>query len=376
LKTIAGKIKKYFAEIDWILMILAVGAAAVGLIFILSAAKSYSNTSRLILMQSFGICLGIIGMIIISRFDFEHLCELSRLIFIGGIFLLLLVLLFGTGKETGNVSWIRFKGIGLQPSEIVKLCFCITFATHLQAVKHKINHPKTLVFLIAHVGIILALVQMQGDTGSVLVFLFIAVVMLFYARLSIWYFISTGILAILSLPLIWNEILKEYQKKRILVVLYPELDPVKFGYQAIQCKTAIGSGQIWGQGLFHGTLTQYELIPAKHTDCIFAVIGEEGGFIACLLVIVLLLAIILRCFYVAYIARSDSGSLLCIGIGAMLLCQTVENIGMCLGVLPVIGITLPFFSYGGSSIVSVFWALGLVESVYRSRRDINFGISY
>jgi rod shape determining protein RodA len=363
-------------ESDWLLMLLAVVASSVGLVFIFSATKSYSNTTRLILVQSAGICIGFVGMVIISHLDFEHLCELSRLIYAGGILLLLLVLLFGIGKATGNVSWLRFGSIGLQPSEIVKLCFCVTFATHLQTVRQKINHPKTLLLLAAHVGIIVLLVQMQGDTGSALVFLFMAAVMIFCAGLSIWYFVGSGILSVLSLPLIWDMLLKDYQKKRILVVLYPELDPVKFGYQAIQCATAIGSGQIWGQGLFQGMLTQYELIPAKHTDCIFAVIGEEGGFVSCLLVICLLLAVILRCFYIAYIARSTSGSLLCIGVGAMLLFQAVENIGMCLGVLPVIGITLPFFSYGGSSIVSVFWALGLVESVYRSRRDINFGVNY
>lgn len=373
MKTLALYVKKYLLETDWLLMALAVVASLVGLVFILSATRSYSNTTRLVLVQSAGIVIGLVGMIVISRLDFEHLCELSKLIFAGGVLLLVLVLFFGTGESTGNVSWIRVGGIGLQPSELVKLCFCITFAAHLQNVRHKINHPATLLLLGAHAGIIILLVQMQGDTGSALVFLFMAAVMLFCARLSIWYFVGTGILSVLSLPLIWNVFLKDYQKKRILVVLYPELDPVKFGYQAIQCTTAIGSGQIWGQGLFKGTLTQYELIPAKHTDCIFAVIGEEGGFVACLLVICLLLAIILRCFYVAYTAKSVSGSLLCAGVGAMLLFQAAENIGMCLGVLPVIGITLPFFSYGGSSIVSVFWALGLVKCVYRSRRDINFG---
>lgn len=376
MKTFVAQIKKYFSEIDWLLMLLAITAAFVGLVFIMSATKSYNNTTRLLMVQFFGICIGIVGMLIISRFDFDHLCEMSRFIFIAGILLLVIVLLFGIGQSTGNVSWLRFFGIGLQPSEIVKLCFCITFATHLQTVKHKINQPKTLIFLAAHFGIIGLLVQMQGDTGSLLVFLFMATVMIFCAGLSLWYFIGTGILSVLSLPLLWNVILKEYQKKRILVVLYPELDPTRFGYQAIQCQTAIGSGQIWGQGLFQGMLTQYELIPAKHTDCIFAVIGEEGGFVSCLLVIGLLLTIVLRCFYIAYTVRSTSGSLVCVGVGAMLLFQTVENIGMCLGVLPVIGITLPFMSYGGSSVVAIFWALGLVECVYRSRRDINFGKTY
>ena len=376
MKGIPGHIKKYFQEADCILIVLALVVSGIGLLFITSATRSYSNTTRFIVVQSVAIFIGLCGFIVISKLDFERLCDFSRLIFIGSVLFLGSVLILGVGAETGNVSWLRFGStinVGIQPSEVVKVCFCVTFAAHIKAVKDTLNHPKTLVFVLAHIGIIAGLIQMQGDTGTAIVFLFMAVVVLFCARLHIGYFIGGGVLMVLSLPLVWEYALKTYQRNRILSVLYPELDPTGVGYQTVQCQTAIGSGQIWGQGLFNGTLTQYALIPEKHTDCIFAVIGEEGGFMACLIVIVLLLLIILRCFYIAGISKNFAGSLVCIAVGAKLLFQAMENIGMCLGVLPIIGITLPFLSYGGSSVMSSFWCLGLVECIYRSRRDINFG---
>jgi rod shape determining protein RodA len=196
----------------------------------------------------------------------------------------------------------------------------------------------------------------------IVVYLFIFLFMLFASgAMLVWFFAAAGAVAAAA-PLVWNH-LGEYQKMRILVVLDETLDPLGYGWQAARCKLAIGGGKIFGQGLFNGTQTQHGILPAKETDCIFAVAGEELGMIGCIVIILLLLTIIIRCFYVASRARNGMGSLICVGIASMLIFQTLENIGMCLGVTPVIGITLPFSSYGGTSIVTMYVAMGIISSI-------------
>lgn len=360
---------------DLPLLLFAIAATVFGLVFIKSATLSY-HTNRNVMVQAAGALVGILGMVLVARIDYTRFHEFRWWIYGLCIGLLVLTLLIGTGEEeTGNNSWIRFSWmpIGIQPSEFVKLGFAVTFAVHLERVRDHINRFLTLVGLLAHAGLIILLVAMQGDYGSALVFCFMMLCMLFAGGLSLWYLLGGVGLSVCALPLIWNYLLKPYHRNRILVVLYPELDPTGVGYQANQCKTAIGSGQLYGNGLFQGRLTQGDLIPAKHTDCIFAVIGEEGGLICCLVLTLLLLLLILRCFYLAGVSKDLSGSMICVGIGSMLLFQTFENIGMCLGIMPVVGITLPFISYGGSSIVALFWALGLCASVKQHHKTILFG---
>jgi len=372
LKNILPAVKVYFSKNDIFLFCVSVCACTMGLVFISSATRSYYNP-RYMQVQIAASVIGIIGMLIFSRISYERLSELTPAIYILCILLLLWVIFFGTGgEETGNNSWIRFGGIGLQPSELVKIGFCITFASHLVMEKKRINSPLAIVRLALHAGVLLALIFAQGDVGTMLVFVVMAIAMCFSAGLSVWYFVGGAALFVCAMPFIWEHLLKDYHKMRILVVMYPELDPAKYGYQAIQCQTAIGSGQIFGNGLYNGTLTQYGLIPAKHTDCIFAVIGEEGGFLACSLVIALLSVIIIRCLHISIKASDDIGQIICTGVAAMFLFQSFENIGMCLGFLPVIGITLPFFSYGGTSVMTMFWAVGLVSSVYYHRKKNMF----
>ena len=240
-------------------------------------------------------------------------------------------------------------------------------------VKDDINSIKNILLLLLDFAIPVAIIQIQGDTGTVLVFTFIFICMCFCAGVSFKYFLSALAAVVIAFPILWTEFLKPYQKMRILTSFNPELDPTNWGYQAVQSKMAIGSGGVWGAGLFKGTLTQYELLPAKHTDCIFAVIGEEAGLIGCSLVVLLLTAIIIRCIIVSIHAHDSFGSFICVGVAAMVIFQVFENIGMCLGMLPVIGITLPFLSYGGSSIVSIFCGMGLVMAVHYRRKEIHFG---
>ncbi len=371
MKKVLGAVKRYLAQTDLFLMLLGIAASVYGIILIYTATYSFGSLQN-VKIQIIAFVLGFAGMIVLSLIDYEILSRFSKYIYILCILFLLSVVVFGTGmEETGNKNWIRFGPIGIQPSELVKIGFIITFSAHLNAVKEHINSIKHVILLAIHMAIPTGIILLQGDTGSALVFLFIFAVMCFSAGLSLWYFAGAGVLSVISLPFVWN-MLQPYQQSRILVGFNPELDPSGWGYQAFQSKIAIGSGQLSGNGFLQGMQTQNDILPAKHTDFIFGVAGDEFGFIGCLIIIALLSIYILRCIYVSRVARNDMGSLLAIGVAAMFIFQTFENIGMCLGMLPVIGITLPFFSYGGSSMISVMLATGLVMGVYYRKKRMNF----
>ena len=360
-----------FKNFDFTLVILTTILSVIGIIMIASAVKSYDNSFKYVLVQTIALIAGLGCMYIITLIDFETLTRFSKYIYILGVILLIVVLTpLGTGREeTGGQSWFRFGFIGLQPAELVKIFFIITFSTHLSKVKDHINEIKTFALLCLHFLVLAGLIMMQPDLGTVLVFAFIFLVMLFVAGLSYKYYLcGLGIAAVAS-PLLWFFFLNDYQKSRILAVFNPEQFIATYGYQAVQSKIAIGAGNFWGKGYMNGTQTQLEILPEKQTDFIFAVIGEEFGMIGCILVTALLVAIIVRIIKIGRHATTPTGTYICIGIATMFTFQAFENIGMCLGLTPVIGITLPFLSYGGSSLLTNLAALGLVLSVRQKSRS-------
>ena len=363
--------KKLLSSADKTLLFLPILLSVFGIVMIASATKSYDGGMKFIIVQSGAFVIGFFMMLTMISFDFERFKEKPVLWFFLCICLLLFVLIFGT-EEAGTKGWIRFAGIGIQPSEFVKIGFALTFAKHLEASGDLINRPLPLLGLLVHAGVLIGLVLMQPDYGTAMVYIFMFLCMIFAAGLKYRILFSfAGIFAVFA-PIAWFFILKPYQQDRIISFLSPENDPAGAGYQVMQSKIAIGSGELSGSGLFSGTQTQLGLLPAKHTDFIFGVIGEELGFIGAFAVITILLIIIIKCFVTGMNARSDYGKFLCIGIGAMLLFQVFENIGMCIGVMPVTGIPLPFLSYGGSSMVTSMTALGLVLSVSARQKMINF----
>ena len=368
------KIKEQIKNFDFPLFIATVALTIIGIILISSATKSMSGGSRNVIIQIAALILGIAACLVVAFWDYEYLATKSYYIFGINILLLVTVLILGTGaEEWGGKSWIRFGPIGIQPSELVKIGFIICLASQLAHFKEELNHPQKLLWTLLHAGTLLGLILLQPDMGTAMVFAVIYAGMLFVAKLSYKYIITAIAAFIASVPLIWMFILEDYQKNRILVFLNPELDPQKSGYQVIQSKIAIGSGQITGEGLYSGIQTQLGFLPARHTDFIFAVAGEELGFIGCLVIIGLIIFIIARCFYIGQNAKNSLGGFMAVGVGVMLLAQSFENIGMTIGLTPVTGITLPFLSYGGSSIVTNFIAIGLVLNVCRKRKVINFG---
>ncbi len=362
--------KEIFKGMDIFLLVITCLSMLYGIIMISSAVRSYDTSFKFVIIQGVGIVLGLAVMLLISRFDYDYYSDFSILIYTVCILMLVAVLGFGTGLEsTGSKSWIRFGPIGVQPSEFVKLGFILTFSKHLSRIDD-VNKPKNVILLTLHLMLLVGLIMLQPDFGTTMVFICIFVGMMFLAGISKKYIIGAVVSVLILVPLAWFFFLKPYQKNRILVFLNPESDPLGAGYHVIQSKIAIGSGGIFGKGLFKGTQTQLDILPVKHTDFIFAVIGEELGLIGALLCLALLFTLVLRCIYVAVKSKDKFGKYICVGVAFMFMAHIFENIGMCIGLMPVTGIPLPFFSYGGSSVVTNLIAIGLVQSVYRKGRKI------
>ena len=349
-------------RIEWALMLVVLCLSVFGIIVIYSATRSLGTNSNVI-VQSAAFLMGTAAMLIAWRFDYEQFKNIIKQIYIFCIVILVAVLLFGISGDWGARSWIRFGMIGIQPSEIAKICFIITFSYHLSAIQESINKILVVFGLILHLALPVGLIMLQPDLGSTLVFLFMFVCMLFTAKISWKYIIPVGCAGVLSLPLIYKYMLSEYQQKRIQVFFNPELDPLHRGYNVIQSKIAVGSGQMWGKGFLNGTQNQLGYLPTKYTDFIFSVICEEFGLIGAVLVTLALFFVIWKCFKVAQRADNLFGRYICVGVGAMLLFHVFENIGMCLGLMPVTGIPLPFISYGGTSVMTMLAGIGLVMSV-------------
>lgn len=370
MSTFLENIKKY----DKILMFLFVAAVTIGLVFIFSATRSMEgNNLKFVIVQSVGICIGLVCMYIITYIDYEDLADLWKF-FVGvSLFLLVLVLIIGIGAEsTGTKGWIRFGSIGIQPAEIVKICFILTLSKHLDTIKHDINYIKNVFLLLCHLSIPLVLILAQPDFGSAMVFVFIFVIMVFVANIDWRYILTAGITGIAVAVFSWFFLLESYQKGRIYALFNPESAAESYGYHVTQSKIAIGSGQVVGKGLFQGIQTQMGYLPEKHTDFIFSVIGEEGGIIICMITVLVLMGMILRCIQIAREAKDELGSFICMGVAAMWLFHTFENVGMAIGIMPVTGIPLPFISYGGSSVMTNCMALGLVLNVCMRRKTLHF----
>ncbi len=349
-------------EFDWFLFLLTIVTAVIGIFIIYSATRTTGSNSNVI-VQSFCFCVGMGAMLFLCFFDYEQFINVVKYIYIFAVFILIIVLIFGTSGDWGAKSWIRFGAIGIQPAELAKICFILTFSYHLTKVEARINEFKILIGLIIHMLVLVGLILLEPDMGSALVFIFMFACMLFIAKLSYKYIIPVIIVGGASLPLIYKYGLDEYQQQRINVFFDPSIDPLGNGYNVIQSKIAVGSGQLWGKGFMQGTQNQMGYLPTKSTDFIFSVFSEEFGFIGAGIIVCLLFMIVYRCFKAARKCDNSYGRYICTGVGAMLLFHIFENVGMCIGLMPVTGIPLPFISYGGTSLVTNMLAMGLVLSV-------------
>lgn len=367
-----SNIKKRILSVDWLLIFIVLVAVGYGLMLVKSATN-HTNSSRDLMVQGASFVLGFFACLFMSSLDYDHVLKYSKYFYAISVAALILTLFIGVGEEGTDIKrWIRIPGlgIGIQTSEIAKIIFIVTLAKHIDSVKEHINKPLNVLGLIAHVGVVTGLVLMEHDLGTALVFAFIFFVMCFVSGISLWYLFATLFLVVVLSPFIW-QFMGDYQRDRILVWIDPAYDPNGAGWHIRVVKEAIGSGGIFGQGYQKGYMTQNYKVFAQETDMIYAVVGEEFGIFGTLLVILIFTFLLLRIFRTAKLARNDTGMLLCMGVLAMFMFQSLINIGMCIGLVPVTGITLPFFSYGGSSMLSSFLGIGIVLSVY-SRRGIYY----
>ena len=365
-----------FRQADMLLLALCTVASLFGILMIASATH-YTGSLKNVIVQACALLLGVGLYFIVSAIDMNEVAKHWKWLTAFNFgFILLLVTPLGLNINN-NRAWLGIEGfpINVQPAEVVKITFIIVLAKQLVWLKEKrdLKSVSSVAMLGGHlVALIGVYYVISGDMGSALVYIFIFVCMVFVAGVAKRW-IALGLFdGAFAFYLLWQEDkIPDYMKMRFLILFDHDLDPQGLGWQQTRGLLALGGGKLTGLGLFQGTQTQSESaasLPFRHTDFIFTVVGEELGLIGCLAVIGLLAAIILRCFTAARRAKTTMDAYICVGMGAMLIFQTVANIGMCLFVMPVIGLTLPFFSYGGSSIVTLFIAMGVVSGVQKRSR--------
>ena len=365
--------KKIFGKFDLISILIVLSLMTIGLIALVSATQAYSTGDfSEVKKQALWIAAGFLVMIMISVIDYEAAGSYSFQLYLT-IMVFLVAVLF-TKPINGATSWFNFGMFSIQPSEIAKIVLIITLAKHIEKIMTKdelgINKPKSIIMLLLHAGVPILLILAQPDFGTAMVIMAILVAMIFIANINYKFIGTIATMVVAGIALIRYMVLKgnnlffmPHQANRIRVFFDPSLDPLGSGYNVLQSQLAIGSGGLTGMGLFRGTQTQLGNIPAKTTDFIFSVIGEELGFTVCAIVVVLYVLLLMRGIYIARNARDIYGAFIATGVTAMLATHVIVNIGMTIGLVPVTGIPLPFISYGGSSFLANMMGIGLLMNV-------------
>ena len=368
--------RRYFEELkdfikkgDMILLILCLCVAGFGVICIASAtsAEKFGSNFKYIAVQVVSIGLGVLMYALVSSIDLDFLSEhRGMMVAFNVLLLLMLISPLGTDNNTGNRSWINTGIVMVQPAEICKITYIIINASVMASHQNRISHPVSIIHMLMHLGLLVGLnLALSSDMGVSLIFVFIFIGMAFAGGVSLWWFaLAIGSIAA-AFPILW-QFLGEYQRNRIRILFDPTIDPQGINeryHSKINLQSLTGGG-LTGQGLFQGNRTQGGALFAQHTDYIFSSMGEELGFVGCVVIMLLELAIIARCIYVGVRCQDYMRRLVCYGAASALMFQLMINVGMCIGVMPVIGLSLPLISYGGSSVVTIFAMLGLVSGAY------------
>lgn len=370
------ELKDFSKKGDMFLLVLALIVASFGLVAIASAtsADKFDGNFRYIAVQSVSICLGVLVYAVVSSIDLDFLSE-HRLAMVVFNCMLLLMLLspLGTDNDSGNRSWIDLGVINVQPAEICKITYILIMASVMSSHQNRISHPVSVAHMLLHLGLLVGLnLVVSSDMGVSLIFVFIFIGMTFAGGVSLWWFAAamTGIAAMA--PILW-QFLDTYQRNRIRILFDDTIDPqgINERYHSNMNLKSLTGGGLTGQGLFNGNRTQGGNLFAQHTDYIFSSMGEELGFIGCVVIMLMELALIARCVYVGVRCQDYMRRLVCFGAASALMFQVMINVGMCIGVMPVIGLTLPLISYGGSSVVTIFAMLGLVSGAYARPQSLS-----
>ena len=353
-----------------ILLLLCGVTTAFGCLIIASATNTMGS-ARYVIIQIVGALLGMLLYGMISSIDTEFFSEHRTILVVFNTLLLLMLIPFGTDNGTGNKSWLDLPLIPfyIQPAEICKITYILIMASVMSSHQNRISNYKSVFHMVFHLVLLVGVnMVLSRDAGVSLIFVFIFIGMAFAGGVHMgWFLLAIGLVAVAA-PIAWEYVIDNYQKLRLEALWNPDgVDPLRTGvlYQTNQGLRSLTGGGLMGQGLFQGNRTQTpDALFAQHTDFVLCAIGEEMGFMGCVLVLVMLLAIVARCIYVGIRSQDYMRRLVCFGAASALIFQIVSNVGMCIGLTPVIGLTLPFISYGGSSIVSLYAMLGLVSGVY------------
>ncbi len=367
MSNIISVLKKFIKGTDKILLALSIILSSLGVLLVSLATGDVGVFSRDATVMLASVIMGVLLALALSSVDYNFILRLSPVVAVMGLILMILLLTpLGTGPaERPDVrTWIKIgSSLYFQPSEVLKVAFIITFSSHLDVVRDKINSPKTFLFLLIHAAVPIGLVGLSGDLGSALVFIFIFVAMIWAAGLNIRYFLGGAAVVAVLVPLAWRYLLGDIQKNRIRALIDPESYP-DIIYQQEMGLRAIREGGFFGNGIFSPNSPGRD-IPASETDMIFCVLARVFGLLGCVIVILLFILLIVRIFKTGRKSADPVAIFLSSGVAALLASQIIINIGMCLKIFPVIGITLPFLSAGGSSNLCVYLGVGVVLSIYR-----------
>ncbi|NMA33124.1 MAG: rod shape-determining protein RodA [Clostridiaceae bacterium] len=364
----------YLRQFDYMLFFSVILMSLYGVIA-LRSALGVQGVSSVWLKQVICLCIGIVAAIVISAIDYKDFRTLGIILYLGSLVLLVLVLLIGE-RHYGSQSWLKVPVIGeFQPSELSKVAFAVVVPLFFERLKEGKDIGKNVVKLLVYAMLPIALVLLQPDVGTAMVFVFAFIVLLFIYGIPYKYFLIAGGAFLAAAPVVWFYVLPMKQfdhiRNRIISFIFPESDLLGSGLQVYRSKMTIGSGQLFGKGIFNGLQPQSSsmfYVPEQETDFIFSVIGEEMGFVGSVAFILIVFFFLFRCVYVSMSARDSYGSFMVICITAMFAFHFIENIGMCIGVLPVTGIPLPFVSQGNSSLIANYLNVGILLSVSMRRK--------
>jgi rod shape determining protein RodA len=360
--------RRMLLNIDWMLLLMVFGVAAWGLVTVYSATHGRLEThlEDLYLKQLYWFAAGLVLMVLVSLVDYQLLSRGAYLLLALGILLLIVVFVVGR-VASGARRWLVLGPLSFQPSEAVKVLIVLSFARYFTDTRREGGlRFRDLLPPLLMVMVPFALIAKQPDLGTALVLFFVACTLIFASGFPLKILLSMMGGSLIALPIGWT-FLKDYQKVRVITLLNPDFDPLGAGYHSWQSKIAIGSGGFWGKGWLAGTQSGLNFLPEKHTDFIFAVFAEEWGFVGTAALMVLYLILVLRGISIAYSSKDRLGSLIATGLVAMLSVYILFNIGMTVGLTPVVGLPLPLFSYGGSSMLATMVAVGLLLNI-RMRR--------
>lgn len=363
------ELKNFWRKGDLVLLLLIVLTSAFGCL-VIASTTDHTGSIRYVIVQAAAIVIGIGAYAVVSSINADFIAE-HRLVMVAfNTFMLFLLLTpFGTDHDTGNRSWLEFPFLpfDIQPAEFCKITYVVIMASVMAAHQNRLSSLPSVMHMVLHLGLVAGLNWLiSGDAGVSLIFVFIFIGMAFAGGVKMGWFIAGGGALAAAFPVIWTQFMTQRQKNRILVLFDPTIDPKGMDerYHSLRSLLSLNGGGLTGQGLFNGNRTQTGALFAQHTDFIFSAIGEEMGYLGCVLVLLMLVAIIARCIHVGTKSPDYLRKVLCFGVASVLIFQMISNVGMCIGVTPVIGLTLPFISYGGSSIVSLYALLGLVSGVH------------